>query len=129
MIVPAIVNVSWKVQPPLKPRKFTFPLKLLPHIAIVLPVVVASKSTLPKKIWFIAVAKASEPYIFKTGVEPPAKVGVLVTPVQVMFLQYAVGAVIVTAFPVDENEFASKKTLSKGEGEQPDGVPPLVSAQ
>ena len=53
----------------------------------------------------------------------------MVTPVQVISLQYAVAILIVVVCPARLNELASKKTLSTGDGEQPDGAPPLVSDQ
>src|SRR6185436_8548419 len=126
---PSAEKTSCKVHTPPIPLKKTSARNDLPPIVMVWPAVVASRYTSPKKFSFIPETNVTEPYIFKIFDAGPASVGVFIAPVQVMFLQYAVSTFIVTLWPANEKELASKNTLSTGDGEQPEGAPPLVSDQ
>src|SRR5437867_12258298 len=98
------------------PLKVTLPINDFPPEVTVFPNVVASKLIGPPKVKFIPVTNVREPYILSKFPADPLRIGLFVTPVQVISLQRIVKVLSLTVCPDAEKEFASKNTSSSAVG-------------
>ena len=113
LILP-MVALSCNSQLPPTPSNVIPPI-LRPAVVIDLTPDVEFKTTPPLNV--IPLINVKFPPIVKVPLL--VKVGALVAPVQIISLQYPLVIFIVTVCPVDENELASKYTLSVADGIHP----------